>query len=101
VSRRFVPKIVSANDLLTGDVVWLGRDGLWTRDLARAAVAEDVETADRLLGAATARPHEVVGPFLADVALEPGAPPRPLHFREVFRTRGPSHRPDLGRQAER
>jgi hypothetical protein len=100
VSKRFVPKIVSANDLLTGDVVWLGRDGLWTRDLARAAVAEDAETADRLLAEAAGRAHEVVGPFLADVALD-GPEPRPLHFREVFRTRGPSHRPDLGRQAER
>jgi sulfite reductase (NADPH) hemoprotein beta-component len=41
----------------------------------------------------------VVDPYLADVSLETGAPV-PTHFREVYRTRGPSNRPDLGRQAE-
>ena len=42
--------------------------------------------------------------MLLTVMLEPPTParngPRPLHFREAFRARGPSHRPDLGRQAE-
>lgn len=101
MAKRFLPKVVSANDLLEGDVVWLTREGGWTRELAEAAVARDPEEAEALLGDAMAQPGRVVGPFLADVAVEPGRAPEPLHFREVFRTRGPSNRPDLGRQAER
>lgn len=97
--KPFAPKIVSANALLEGDVVYLARSGGWTRALAEAAIAETPEAADALLAAAD-RPAEVVGPALADVALAPGAAPRPLHYREAFRARGPSHRPDLGRQAE-
>jgi hypothetical protein len=99
MAKRFLPKIVSANDLLEGDVVWLTPDHGWSRDLRAAAVAQAPDAAEALLSAAEAQPERVVGPFLADVEIEGGAP-RPLHFREVYRTRGPSHRPDLGRQAE-
>ena len=95
----FHPKIVSANDLLDGDVVWLDRTGGWTRTLHAAAVAHDPAAAEALLATAASQQGRVVGPALADVALEPDGP-RPLHFREAFRARGPSHRPDLGKQAE-
>jgi hypothetical protein len=98
MARPYAPRIVSANDLMIGDVVYLTAAGGWTRDLAQAAVATDAETAEALLAQA-AQPSVVVDPYLAEVALD-GAAPRPLHYREVFRTRGPSHRPDLGRQAE-
>ena len=100
MAKVFHPKIVSANDLLAGDVVWLDAAGGWTRDLRRAAVAHDPEAAERLLAAGAAQQGRVVGPALADVALGADGP-RPLHFREAFRARGPSHRPDLGKQAER
>jgi hypothetical protein len=93
------PRIVSANDLIEGDVIYLARTGGWTRRLAEAAVAEDDVGARALLAAAELQPDIAVGPYLAEVALD-GPAPRPLHFREVFRTRGPSNRPDLGRQAE-
>ncbi len=98
MAKSFVPKIVSANDLMIGDVVYLDAQGGWTRSLAEAAVAHDDEAAERLAALAD-QPGAVVGPYLADVALD-GPVPRPLHFREAFRARGPSHRPDLGRQAE-
>ena len=96
--KRFTPTIVSANDLLEGDVVYLAAAGGWTRRLAEAAVAETPEAAEALLARAD-QPARVVGPNLAEVALD-GAAPRPLHHREIVRTRGPSTRPDLGRQAE-
>ena len=100
MAKAFIPQIVSANTLLEGDVVYLDRAHGWTRDLAQAAVARSEDEATALLKAA-AQPGRVVDPYLAEVALEADAPPRPLHYREVFRTRGPSNRPDLGRQAER
>jgi hypothetical protein len=98
--KPFTPQIVSANALMEGDVVYLDRAHGWTRDLAEAAVARTDDEALALLKAA-AQPTLVVDPYLADVALDQGQKPRPLHYREVFRTRGPSNRPDLGRQAER
>lgn len=98
MAKAFAPKIVSANDLMAGDVVYLTPAHGWTRRLAEAAVARDAQAAETLLAAAN-QPGAVVDPYLADVSLETGAPV-PTHFREVYRTRGPSHRPDLGRQAE-
>ena len=61
-------------------------------------MALDDAEAKALLAAAEFQPDVAVGPYLAEVALD-GPFPRPLHYREVFRTRGPSNRPDLGRQA--
>jgi hypothetical protein len=99
MAKAFVPKIISANDLMVGDVVYLTADGGWTRDLRAAAVARDAESAEALLARAAPQQGVVVDPYLADVSIETGTP-APLHYREVFRTRGPSNRPDLGRQAE-
>ncbi len=92
--------IVSANDLLIGDVVYFTAAEGWTRDLREAALAETEAQAEALLARAAMQQARVVDPYLAEVALD-GAAPRPLHFREAFRTRGPSNRPDLGRQAEK
>lgn len=100
MAKSFTPSIVSANALLEGDVVYLTADGDWTRALPLAAIARDAESAEALLARAKAQQHRVVDPCLALVSLDGGAV-TPLHFREAFRARGPSHRPDLGRQAER
>jgi len=88
--RPFTPKVVTANALLEGDVVYLAADGHWTRDHAEAELLEDQASADLKLLDAEARLHEIVGPYLADA--KPGADgPEPIHFREAFRTRGPSN----------
>ncbi|ABD54691.1 DUF2849 domain-containing protein [Jannaschia sp. CCS1] len=88
--RAFTPKVVTANALLEGDVVYLTKQGHWTRLHAEADLIEDQATADIRLLEAQALAHEVVGPYLADaIAGENG--PEPVHFREAFRTRGPSN----------
>lgn len=91
MSRRpFTPKVVTANALLEGDVVWLTEDDRWTRDMAEAELIEDEAIADDRLIHAISQADVVVGPYLADaVASETG--PAPTHFRETFRTRGPSN----------
>ena len=90
MSRRFTPKVVTANDLLEGDVVWLTADDRWTRSMAEAELLEDEAHADLRLLHASSQPDVVVGPYLADA--RPGAVgPEPTHFREAFRTRGPSN----------
>lgn len=99
MSRRpFIPKVVAANDLLEGDAVWLTEDDTWTRDISRAELIDDEAiAADRLIFANT-QGSVVVGAYLVDAkASEEG--PQPVHFRETFRTRGPSNY-FHGKQAE-
>ena len=91
------PKVVSANDLLEGDAVWLAPGGAWVRDIRAAEVIWDEARAVALLAAAGAQADRVVGAYLAEVRPDPEGP-RPVHFREAFRTRGPSNYPH-GKQA--
>ncbi|KFI31088.1 sulfite reductase [Haematobacter massiliensis] len=99
MSRRFTPKVVTANALLEGDVVYLTPDDRWSRELHEAELIEDeAHAAIRLLDAA-AQSGLVVGAYLAD-AKAGSTGPEPIHFREVFRATGPSNYPH-GKQAER
>ena len=86
----FTPKVVTANALFEGDVVYLAADGDWTRRLAQADLFTNEAAAALALLDAEARAHEVVGPYLADMTAGPQGP-QPTHFREAFRTRGPSN----------
>ncbi|WP_284263730.1 DUF2849 domain-containing protein [Roseicyclus amphidinii] len=88
--RPFSPKVLTANALLEGDVVYMTADGAWTRHHAEAELIEDEATAELRLLDAEARGHEVVGAYLADATPGPHGP-EPVHFREAFRTRGPSN----------
>jgi hypothetical protein len=96
-----LPAILLANDLLEGDVVFHTGAG-WSRDPRAALIAESREAAERLdeAGRAATARHEVVDAYLVDVTLDADGAPIPNHFRERFKVRGPSHRPDLGKQAE-
>ncbi len=90
MSRRFTPKVITANALLEGDVVWQTADDRWTRDIREAELIEDEAHADIRLLDASAQRNVVVGVYLADA--KAGAEgPEPVHFREAFRTRGPSN----------
>lgn len=98
MSRFFTPKVVTANDLLSGDAVWLTSDDRWSGDIAKAELIEDEAHAQLRLLAAITQPHRVVGAYLADAQAGPNGP-EPVHFREAFRTRGPSNYRH-GKQAE-
>lgn len=88
--RAFTPKVVTANALLEGDVVWLTEDDRWTRRMAEAELIEDEAIADDRLVFALTQSNVVVGPYLADAEASDHGP-APAHFREIFRTRGPSN----------
>ncbi|NNE80017.1 MAG: DUF2849 domain-containing protein [Silicimonas sp.] len=91
MSRRpFTPKVVTANALLEGDAVWLTEDDRWTRDMREAELITDEAVADDRLLFAIAQPDVVVGAYLVD-AESGDQGPGPSHFREAFRTRGPSN----------
>ena len=89
MSRIFTPKVVTANDLLTGDVIYQTAADTWSRLHHEAELIEDEAHAQlRLLDAASQK-QVAVGAYLAD-ARQGALGPEPVHFREAFRTRGPS-----------
>lgn len=100
MARAFAPKVVTANDLLEGDVIYMTSAGAWTRDHEQAALFEDEAAANEALSRAVAQADRLVGAYLADAMLGDNGKPAPVHFREKFRTRGPSNYPQHGRQAE-
>ena len=98
MARAFTPKVVTANHLLKGDVIYQTMEG-WTRDLTQAEVLDDEAHADLRLLEASEQTETIVGAYLADIQLQDGLP-HPAHFREAFRAKGPSNYPH-GKQAER
>ena len=98
MAKAFSPKVITANALIEGDVVYLAEDDRWTRCLSHAELLEDEAVADERLLFASAQTETVVGVYLADaIAGENG--PEPTHFREEFRRTGPSNY-HHGKQAE-
>ena len=95
-----MPQVVIANRLRDGIVVFLGIDHNWVevlQDCPPAASATDGEELLRLGQEAEAN-QEVVDPNLIEVKERDGR----LHavkMREAMRTKGPTVRDDLGKQA--
>jgi hypothetical protein len=94
------PQILLASNLADGEVVFLGAAG-WERDHRGARVARDKAAAEALesFGKAEVAANRVVDVYLADVEVGADGAPVPLHYREKMRIKGPSVRPDLGKQA--
>ncbi len=90
MARAFTPKVVTANALLEGDAVWLTEDNRWTRHIHEAELITDEAHGDLRLLEAQARVDEIAGAYLADAKSGENGP-EPTHFRETFRTRGPSN----------
>lgn len=98
MSRRFTPKIVTANLLREGEVVYLTADDRWSAHHGEAELIDDEAHAQMRLLLAAAQKQLVVGAYLADAKPGPKGP-EPVHFREEFRTRGPSNY-NHGKQAD-
>ena len=90
MSRKFTPKVVTANRLLEGDAVWLTADDHWSTEISDAELIEDEAYGQLRLLLAEAEAHVVVGAYLADAQVGANGP-QPTHFRERFRARGPSN----------
>lgn len=88
--RSFTPKVVAANDLLAGNAVWLTADDRWTGEMSQAELIEDEAIAEDRLIFAMGQADKVVSAYLVDALAGPEGP-APVHFREAFRTRGPSN----------
>jgi hypothetical protein len=92
-------KVVTANRLLDGEVVWLGAEGNWVGDLSRAKILETKEDVAAAMAAAqqSIADREVVEAYEVDVVLEDGCL-TPKRLRERIRAAGPTILPDLGKQ---
>lgn len=84
-----MPKVITANHLLEGDVIYLTAARDWTRTLNEAVVTNTDEEANDLLGFAETQADIIVGAYLMDVVVDGII--ATTHFREEFRTKGPSN----------
>jgi len=74
--------------------------GEWSRHHEEAELFQDEASANEALAKAQSQADFLVGAYLADARAGAGGKPQPIHFRETFRTRGPSNYPEHGKQAE-
>lgn len=88
--REFTPKVVTANRLLEGDAVWFTAADTWSTSIRDAELLTDEAHADLRLLEAQAQRNIIAGAYLADAKQTPDGPDA-VHFREDFRTRGPSN----------
>ena len=88
MAKEFKPSVVTANDLIEGDSVFLGALG-WVRDIAEARVALSRDEAEVLEadGVAGEDANIVVGPYLIEVSVATGRPVPGLR-RERIRVSG-------------
>ncbi|MCF6344355.1 MAG: DUF2849 domain-containing protein [Devosiaceae bacterium] len=91
MARKFIEKIVTANALLQGDVIYFTKQNVWSRNHQDAIIAHTIEQANELLEKAEQQQDIIVGAYLADVFLDEAKTASPLHFREIFRSKGPSN----------
>lgn len=83
-------KVITANHLILGDVIYLDPWGAWVRDLQSAQIFDAAEHAQSRFASAQKQTDVAVGVYLADVHFNDGEI-QPAHFREAFRAIGPSN----------
>ena len=88
MARIKAPVVITANDLLTGEVVYLDPAHRWLPELSAAKVFNALDEAEGELAAAVSD-AVVVGAYLAEVSTDSDVTPR--HYRERFRHKGPSN----------
>ncbi|WP_420338782.1 DUF2849 domain-containing protein [Roseibium sp.] len=94
-------KVITANRLLDGDVVWLGENDVWVErvTLARTFDCKDAVAEGLSIGAAAEKDQKVVGVYEMDVTIEDGVIV-PVRLRERIRAKGPTTHPQYGKQAQ-
>ncbi|MEI9926628.1 MAG: DUF2849 domain-containing protein [Sphingomonas sp.] len=83
-------KLLTGNDLETGDVTWWTGNG-WSRHVEDAA---DVDDHGEAIAAAEEGARRVNAPYVIDASETPEGP-RPAHIKDRVRALGPTVRPDL------
>jgi len=91
-------RVITANRLIDGAVVWRDDAGFWLEAFDRAAVSEDDDTAVRMLSDAQADAAAglVISPYEVEIEVLPAATSTvmtPIRLRERIRAFGPSVAP--------
>ena len=85
-----MPHVISANRLVDGIVVYIGRDGTWTTKLGEGQIfSSKAEAEAARLAPADAQRNLVVDPAVVEVTEEAGGP-RAVTLRESIRACGPT-----------
>lgn len=84
-------KLLTGNDLGSGDVIWWTGSG-WSRKIEDAA---DVIETGEAVQAAEESARRVNASYIIEAAPTPGGP-RPAHIKDRVRALGPTVRMDLG-----
>lgn len=88
MARIKAPVVITANDLFSGEVVYLDASHRWSAELTVAKVFSNTDEAETEL-ASTFSETDVIGAYLAEVIVDASIAPR--HYREGFRQKGPSN----------
>ncbi|MGB2198956.1 MAG: DUF2849 domain-containing protein [Luminiphilus sp.] len=88
MARIKAPVVITANDLLTGEVVYLDLAHRWSPELSTAKVFNVIDEAEDELATVFSE-AVVIGAYLAEVSTDSKVTPR--HYRETFRHKGPSN----------
>lgn len=91
-------KVLTANSLTTGEVVFWNR-GRWAKAFSEGERFADEAAAGAALAAAEAQPTVAVAAYLIDVEEAEGHWV-PVSYRERLRALGPSNTPQHGKQAD-
>lgn len=93
-------KILTANYLLNGKVIYLTSEKKWVENLANAAVFDNQEDADNVLTFADTQMDKLQSAYLMDVVLTSDGTPKPKSNLEQIRATGPTNY-FHGKQAEK
>jgi hypothetical protein len=85
-----ISKVVTANDLRSGEVIYLRFPHDWTPELSKASVITEDDLAQAGLAFAQGQSNVVVGAYLSEVVAEADGA-KASHFRDTFRSTGPSN----------
>ena len=91
MSKKFTPKVLTANDLLSGDVIYWDKYGNWVLDFEKALFLHTEDLALQSLRSAQNQAKHLIGMYLADAEINEDFKLRPVHFREYYRATGPSN----------
>lgn len=92
-------KVITANDLFSGAVIYWTKEGSWTEDLTQASLVEGPLALSEL-SRAVADEARSVGPYLMDIESD-FTPSGRGRLREEIRHAGPTTHPEFGRQVQR
>ena len=85
------PHVISANELMSGAVVYLNNRKRWSACIAHACTFHDLETAQQIVGERQIIDSDaVVGIEPVAVEIKPGQQTVPLRLRDRLRLNGPS-----------